>query len=35
MVIVDGDPLVTITDLMNVSAVISNGRYYSLDDLLE
>ena len=35
MVIVDGDPLATITDLMNVSAVISNGRYYSLDDLLE
>ena len=35
MVIVDGDPLADVTDLMNVSAVISNGRYYSLDDLLK
>ena len=35
MVIVDGDPLADVTDLMNVNAVISNGRYYRLDDLLE
>jgi imidazolonepropionase-like amidohydrolase len=35
MVIIDGDPLADVTDLMNVNAVISNGRYYSLDDLLE
>ena len=35
LVIVDGDPLADVTDLLNVSAVISNGRYYRLDDLLD
>ena len=35
MVIVDGDPLADVTDLLNVRAVISNGRYYRLDDLLD
>jgi imidazolonepropionase-like amidohydrolase len=35
MVIVDGDPLADVTDLLNVKAVISNGRYFRLDDLLD
>jgi len=35
LVIVDGDPLTRITDLINVQGVILNGRYRSLDQLLQ
>ena len=34
MVIISGDPLATITDLVNVSAVVKNGEVYSLERLL-
>ncbi len=35
LVIVDGDPLNDIRDLLNVTGVMRNGNYYSLDELLE
>ncbi|MDP6616923.1 MAG: amidohydrolase family protein [Gammaproteobacteria bacterium] len=35
LVIVDGDPLDDISDLMNVTGVMRNGNYFSLDELLE
>ena len=35
MVIVDGDPLRNIDDLFNVQGVMLNGRYRTLDELLE
>jgi len=31
LVIIDGDPLTDITDLLNVSGVMTNGRYFTLD----
>jgi len=34
LVIVDGDPLANIIDLFNVTGVMTNGRYYPLDELL-
>lgn len=34
MVIISGDPLATITDLVNVSAVVKNGEVYPLERLL-
>ena len=34
LVIVDGDPLNDVSDLLNVTAVIKNGRHYALDELL-
>ena len=34
LVIVDGDPLARMTDLVNVTGVMLNGRYHSLDTLL-
>ena len=35
ILIVDGDPLMEITDLLNVQGVMLNGRYRSLDELLK
>lgn len=35
LVIVDGDPLNDVGDLLNVTGVMRNGNYYSLDELLE
>ena len=34
LVIVDGDPLTRVTDLINVQGVMLNGRYRSLNELL-
>jgi Tol biopolymer transport system component/imidazolonepropionase-like amidohydrolase len=34
LLIVDGDPLSNIADLMNVQGVMRNGNYYGLQDLL-
>ena len=34
LVIVDGDPLTRITDLLQVQGVMVNGRYRQLDELL-
>lgn len=35
MVLVSGDPLVTVADAMNIVAVVRSGRFYSLVSLLE
>ncbi|MBL8643094.1 MAG: amidohydrolase family protein, partial [Rhodospirillaceae bacterium] len=35
LVVVDGDPLARIKDLRNISAVVSNGRYLTRDELLK
>jgi len=35
MVIIDGDPLTNINDLLNVTGVLKNGEYHSLDELLQ
>ncbi len=35
LVIVDGDPLARIKDLRNINAVVSNGRYFTRDELLK
>ncbi len=34
LVIVDGDPLTDVTDMLNVSGVMSNGRYRTLAELM-
>jgi hypothetical protein len=34
MIIVDGDPLTNVTDLLQVQGVMLNGRYRTLDELL-
>jgi imidazolonepropionase-like amidohydrolase len=34
LVIVDGDPLTDVTDMLNVSGVMSNGRYRNLAELM-
>jgi imidazolonepropionase-like amidohydrolase len=34
LVLVDGDPLARIKDLRNVAGVVSNGRYFSREELL-
>jgi hypothetical protein len=34
LVIVNGDPLRDVTDLLNVSGVMRNGRYFTLEDLV-
>ena len=34
LVIIDGDPLTDITDLLNVSGVMVNGRYFTLEELI-
>lgn len=34
LVIIDGDPLNDVTDLLNVSGVMKNGRYFMISDLL-
>ena len=33
LVIVDGDPLARMTDLLNVAGVMLNGRYLRIEDL--
>ena len=33
IVIVDGDPLTDVSDLLNVSGVLTNGRYRTLNEL--
>lgn len=35
LVIVDGDPLSDVSDLFNVTGVMRNGNYYTLEELLE
>jgi len=35
LVFVDGDPLVKINDVLNVVAVVRNGRFYSVSGLIE
>jgi imidazolonepropionase-like amidohydrolase len=35
LIVIDGDPLADMTALFNLTAVIINGRHYSLDELLE
>lgn len=35
LVVVDGDPLASVRDLRNISAVISNGRYFTREELLQ
>ena len=34
LVIVDGDPLSDVSDLFNVTGVMRNGNYYTLEELL-
>jgi imidazolonepropionase-like amidohydrolase len=34
LIIVDGDPLADLTDLFNLTDVLTNGRHYSLENLL-
>jgi imidazolonepropionase-like amidohydrolase len=35
MVLVSGDPLARVADAINIVAVVRNGRFYSLVNLLE
>jgi Tol biopolymer transport system component/imidazolonepropionase-like amidohydrolase len=35
LVLVDGDPLARIKDIRNVAAVVSNGRYFTREELLQ
>jgi hypothetical protein len=35
LVIIDGDPLTNINDLLNVTGVLKHGRYYTVDALLK